>query len=107
MVEYDLLKFVTAVDAMGDDAPLVWSVSYGDDENDQVSTDFMLQCNLIFQKLGLKGISLLVASGDQSTCGWEGCGGWLSKKVSFRFICIYALQRDSSVCYFLPFISFH
>jgi tripeptidyl-peptidase-1 len=41
----------------------VFSVSYGDDE-DSVTYDYASRCNVEFQKQGLRGISLLFASGD-------------------------------------------
>lgn len=45
------------------DAPSVFSISYGDDENG-VARDYALRCATEFQKAGLRGISLLAASGD-------------------------------------------
>merc|ERR1712087_50540 len=33
-----------------------------------------MSCNTEFQKLGIRGISILFASGDQGVCGREGCG---------------------------------
>jgi tripeptidyl-peptidase-1 len=56
------------------DSPLVHSVSYGNDEIQQSSTQYMLTCNTAFMKAGLKGISILFASGDQGVCGRSGCG---------------------------------
>lgn len=56
------------------DAPLVHSVSYGNDEVQQSSTQYMLTCNTAFMKAGAKGISILFASGDQGVCGRSGCG---------------------------------
>eukprot|EP00026_Physarum_polycephalum_P002529 Phypoly_transcript_02536.p1 GENE.Phypoly_transcript_02536~~Phypoly_transcript_02536.p1 ORF type:complete len:559 (+),score=75.66 Phypoly_transcript_02536:150-1826(+) len=52
--------------------PLVFSVSYGDDE-DSVTYDYASRCNVEFQKQGLRGISLLFASGDDGA-GSEGNG---------------------------------
>jgi len=49
---------------------LVFSVSYGDDE-DSVTYDYAWRCNVEFQKQGLRGISLLFASGDDGA-GSEG-----------------------------------
>jgi tripeptidyl-peptidase-1 len=83
--EYNILTFVTAVDDMDTSTvPLVWSISYGDDENDQTGVAYMKQCDVIFQKLGVKGISLFGASGDQNACGWEGCG-WFTKRYHPEF----------------------
>jgi hypothetical protein len=42
----------------------VQSLSYGNDEAQQVSTAYMQQVNTQFQKAGLMGISIIVASGD-------------------------------------------
>ena len=52
--------------------PLVHSVSYGNDEAQQTSTEFMLEANTAFMKLGAMGISVLFASGDQGVLGREG-----------------------------------
>merc|ERR1711979_186155 len=57
-----------------ENSPLVHSVSYGNDEVQQSSTQYMEQCNIAFMKAGVKGLSILFASGDQGVCGREGCG---------------------------------
>lgn len=54
--------------------PLVNSVSYGNDEKQQTSVAYMYSCNAQFMKAGVRGISVLFASGDQGVCGREGCG---------------------------------
>ena len=41
------------------------SVSYGNDEKQQTSVAYMESCNVQFMKAGLRGISILFASGDQ------------------------------------------
>merc|ERR1712007_72737 len=56
-----------------EDAPKVHSVSYGNDENQQSSTQYMDTCNTAFMKAGMRGISILFASGDQGVCGRESC----------------------------------
>jgi tripeptidyl-peptidase-1 len=71
--EYSLLKWANGVSAM-DSPPLVHSVSYGNDEKQQSSTAYMLSCNQAFMKLGVRGLSILFASGDQGVCGRTGCG---------------------------------
>lgn len=72
---YDLLKWATALDALGDGSlPLVMSVSYGNDEIQQTGPVFMQSANIAFQKLGARGMSVLFASGDQGACGRSGCG---------------------------------
>jgi subtilase family serine protease len=47
--------------------PLILSVSYGNDESQQASTAYMMQCNQQFMKFGAVGVSVLFASGDQGT----------------------------------------
>jgi subtilase family serine protease len=44
-------------------APLVHSISYGDDEN-SLDVDYMNRINVEFQKAGVRGLSLLFSSGD-------------------------------------------
>ena len=56
------------------DPPQVHSVSYGNDECQQTSTDYMDQCNTEFQKAGARGLSVLFASGDQGAWGRSGVG---------------------------------
>jgi len=50
----------------------VHSVSYGNDEAQQSSADYMREANAAFQKLGAMGLSVLFASGDQGVLGREG-----------------------------------
>jgi len=71
--QYSLLDWANTLNSMTD-APLVVSVSYGNDEVQQSSTQYMLTCNTAFMKAGAKGISILFASGDQGVCGRSGCG---------------------------------
>merc|ERR1712194_755752 len=68
-----LLDWANTLNSMTD-APLVVSVSYGNDEVQQSSRQYMLTCNTAFMKAGAKGISILFASGDQGVCGRSGCG---------------------------------
>jgi len=77
--KYSLLDMAKTLNSMSD-PPLVMSVSYGSDEAKQSSKEFMQTCNTAFMKAGLRGISILVASGDSGVCGREGCGMW-----HFRF----------------------
>lgn len=71
--EYSLLKWANQINSMSN-PPLVHSVSYGNDEVQQSSTQYMYTCNTAFMKAGLRGISILFASGDQGVCGRSGCG---------------------------------
>jgi len=71
--EYSLLQWVNEISSMTD-APLVHSVSYGNDEKQQSSVEYMFTCNTAFMKAGVRGLSILFASGDQGVCGRQGCG---------------------------------
>ena len=72
--DYSLEKLAQTLLAMPDgDLPKVLSVSYGNDEAQQPNTpSFMRACDAAFMKLGLRGVSVLVASGDQGVWGREG-----------------------------------
>merc|ERR1711998_690865 len=54
------------------DAPLIISTSYGEDE-DSMTLEYQKRCNVEFQKAGVRGISLLFASGDSGVGGAFGC----------------------------------
>lgn len=54
--------------------PLVHSVSYGNDEAQQSSTEFMIEANAEFMKFGALGMSVMFASGDQGVLGRSGKG---------------------------------
>lgn len=79
--DYSLLAWAKQVDDLGDAGPLVHSISYGDDEVQQkddapkgmTGAEFMEATNAQFAKLAARGISVLVASGDQGVCGRTGC----------------------------------
>jgi tripeptidyl-peptidase-1 len=72
-MQYSILDWVSAVND-NDDAELVHSVSYGNDELQQISTEYMLSVNAEFMKAGARGISIFIASGDQGVYGREGPG---------------------------------
>lgn len=56
-----------------DDNPdLVQSVSYGNDEIQQTSAEYMYECNTQFMMNGVRGLSVLFASGDQGVWGRTG-----------------------------------
>jgi tripeptidyl-peptidase-1 len=75
LAQFSLLNWAKQVEAMGDDVvPLVHSVSYGNDEAQQTGVPYMDSCNTEFQKIGVRGISILFASGDQGVLGREGGG---------------------------------
>lgn len=50
----------------------VQSVSYGNDEVQQTSTEYMYECNTQFMMNGARGLSVLFASGDQGVWGRTG-----------------------------------
>ncbi|XP_061599010.1 tripeptidyl-peptidase 1 isoform X2 [Cololabis saira] len=61
------------------DLPWVHTISYGDDE-DSLSTAYMMRINTEFMKAGVRGISLLFASGDSGA----GCRHMGKEQNSFR-----------------------
>lgn len=69
--QYSLLNWAKQLDGLAD-LPLVHSVSYGNDEVQQTSTEFMDSVNAQFMKLGARGVSVLFASGDQGVYGRSG-----------------------------------
>jgi tripeptidyl-peptidase-1 len=71
--QYSLLDWTHQITNL-ENSPLVHSVSYGNDEVQQSSTQYMYTCNTAFMKAGVKGLSILFASGDQGVCGRSGCG---------------------------------
>lgn len=71
--KYSLLSWVNQISSLKD-APLVHSVSYGNDEKQQSSAEYIYTCNTAFMKAGTRGLSILFASGDQGVCGRQGCG---------------------------------
>jgi len=70
---FSLLDWVDQVISM-DDPPLVHSVSYGNDEVQQTSDEYMQSCNVQFMTAGSLGLSILFASGDQGVWGRSGVG---------------------------------
>ena len=72
-MQYSILDWVSAVND-NEDAELVHSVSYGNDELQQTSTAYMLSVNTEFMKAGARGLSIFIASGDQGVYGREGPG---------------------------------
>jgi len=70
---YSLLDWASQITNL-ENSPLVHSVSYGNDEVQQSSTQYMYTSNTAFMKAGVRGLSILFASGDQGVCGRSGCG---------------------------------
>ncbi len=75
---YSLLNWAKALSGMPS-PPLVNSVSYGNDEVQQTGVAYMESCNTQFKALGVRGISILFASGDDGVCGRSGCGLFTTK----------------------------
>ena len=71
--EYSLLDWVNSVIEM-ENPPLVHSVSYGNDEVQQTSSEYMESCDQQFQQAGAMGLSIFFASGDQGVWGRTGKG---------------------------------
>lgn len=71
--QYSLLDWIDQVLAL-DNPPLVHSVSYGNDEVQQTSTEYMYSVNEQFMVAGSLGLSILFASGDQGVWGRSGTG---------------------------------
>lgn len=70
---FSILDWVDQVNSMAD-PPLVHSVSYGNDEVQQTSTEYMEAVNTQFMVSGTLGLSILIASGDQGVWGRSGVG---------------------------------
>jgi len=71
--QYSLLKWAQTVSGLANSPP-IHSVSYGNDEKQQSSPQYMDACNTQFMKAGTRGLTIMFASGDQGVCGREGCG---------------------------------
>merc|ERR1719502_36018 len=71
--DYSLLNWATSISS-NSSTPHVHSVSYGNDEKQQQSSEYIFSVNTQLVKAGTRGISILFASGDQGVCGREGCG---------------------------------
>jgi len=81
--KYSLLAWANQITSL-DNSPLVHSISYGNDENQQSSQAYMFSANTAFMKAGARGLSLLFASGDQGVCGREGCGSLFGTEGRFN-----------------------
>jgi len=73
LASFSLLNWVNQVISLPN-PPLVNSVSYGNDEVQQTSAQYMESVNTQFMKAGTMGISILFASGDQGVWGRSGVG---------------------------------
>lgn len=70
---YSILTWVDSVISLTN-PPLVHSVSYGNDEVQQTSVEYMESVNEQFMIAGSMGLSILFASGDQGVWGRSGVG---------------------------------
>jgi len=68
---YSILDWAKQIDADAK-APLVHSVSYGNDEIQQTSASYIFSCNDEFLKIVSRGITVIFASGDQGVWGRSG-----------------------------------
>ena len=67
------LAWLTVLSNTSDaEVPKVFSTSYGEDETAEVPSDYADRINVEFMKAGLRGISLLFASGDSGSASDEG-----------------------------------
>lgn len=67
------LAWLTVVSNTTDaEVPKVFSTSYGEDETAEVPSDYADRINVEFMKAGLRGISLLFASGDSGSASDAG-----------------------------------
>ena len=62
----------TVSNTTDDDVPLVFSTSYGEDETAEVPSDYADRINVEFMKAGVRGISILFASGDSGAASDAG-----------------------------------
>ena len=66
--QYSILDWSETINNL-QNPPLVHSVSYGNDETQQSSVQYMYQVNVALQKLGVRGLTILFASGDGGVFG--------------------------------------
>jgi tripeptidyl-peptidase-1 len=69
--DYDLMSWAAKVGSLSK-PPSVHSISYGQDENQTAGADYMNALNSQFMQLGVRGVSVLVSSGDAGVWGREG-----------------------------------
>merc|ERR1711865_1063004 len=94
--KYSLLNWANNITSM-ENSPLIHSVSYGNDEIQQSSEAYMFSANTAFMKAGVRGLSVLFASGDQGVCGRSGCGpdgkGRFQSRLPRRFSVYHGCGR--------------
>jgi len=67
-----LTWLITVANTSDADVPLLFSTSYGEDEGEEVPSAYADRINTEFVKCGLRGISLLFASGDSGAASGTG-----------------------------------
>lgn len=87
---YSMAAWVHTLSSLSE-PPLVHSISWGSDEfqngTDSGDSDigYMQSVNVQFMKMGVRGVSILVASGDSGVCAFEGCGRGANKQYHAVF----------------------
>jgi tripeptidyl-peptidase I len=70
---YDLMAWAAQIGDLADGTlPLVQSVSYGRDESQETGDAYIQALSAEFMKLGSRGVSVIVASGDMGVSGRSG-----------------------------------
>ena len=70
---YSIVGWAEQLQAMADGVlPLVHSVSYGNDESQQASAQYIQAVNTQLMKLGIRGVTIFFASGDGGVYGRRG-----------------------------------
>lgn len=88
--KYSLAAWVHTLSSMSQ-PPLVHSISWGTDEfqngTDEGDSDigYMQAINIQFMQAGVRGVSILAASGDSGVCAIEGCGSGAKKRYHADF----------------------
>lgn len=67
--EEPFLRWLRDVNELGDDGPLVWSISYGDIES-SLGDGYLARVSDEFAKLAARGRTVLVSSGDDGSAGY-------------------------------------
>merc|ERR1719503_66697 len=88
--QYSIAAWVHTLSSLSE-PPLVHSISWGSDEfqngTDAGDSDigYMQSINVQIMKAGVRGVSILVASGDSGVCAFEGCGLGANKRYHAVF----------------------
>merc|ERR1719503_359594 len=88
--QYSIAAWVHTLSSLSE-PPLVHSISWGSDEfqngTDAGDSDigYMQSINVQIMKAGVRGVSILVASGDSGVCAFEGCGRGANKRYHAVF----------------------